>query len=211
MKSKLIAVAIAAFALFSNNIQAQTAAPKIGFTNVEVILNVLPDSKKIQNELQIYRQQLTKVLEDKNKEFQEKYQAYEKNVATWSEIIRADKEKELQGAQQSIQELQKNSEQDLQSKYQKLVSPVMIKINQAIEAIGKENGYTYILNQDAGANTTPIILYSGAEDNNVTNLVLKKLGVDPAVLVAPAKPAPQTATPAAKPATTPAAAPAKKN
>lgn len=204
MKSKLIAVAIAAFALFSNDIQAQTASPKIGFTNVDIILNVLPDSKRIQNELQIYRQQLTKVLEDKNKEFQEKYQAYEKNVATWSEIIKADKEKELQGAQQSIQELQKNSEQDLQSKYQKLVTPVMTKINQAIEAIGKENGYTYILNQDAGANTTPIILYSGAEDNNVTNLVLKKLGVDPAALVAPAKPA-------AKPAMTPAATPAKKN
>ena len=216
MKSKLIVVAIAALALFSTATQAQTTAsatPKIGWTNVDYVLNVMPDSKKIQNELQIYRQQLEKVLLDKNKEFQDKYQAYEKNAATWSEIIRADKEKELQSAQQSIQELRTNSEQDLQNKYQKLVQPVMLKIDEAIKAVGKENGFTYILNFDAGNNSTPIILYSGAEENNVTNLVLKKLGVDPAAAAAPAnKPAtqaPAQAAPANKPATTPA--PTKKN
>ncbi len=216
MKSKLIVVAIAALALFSTATQAQTTAsatPKIGWTNVDYVLNVMPDSKKIQNELQIYRQQLEKVLLDKNKEFQDKYQAYEKNAATWSEIIRADKEKELQSAQQSIQELRTNSEQDLQNKYQKLVQPVMLKIDEAIKAVGKENGFTYILNFDAGNNSTPIILYSGVEENNVTNLVLKKLGVDPATAATPttAVPSNKPATPAPAPANKPATAPVKKN
>lgn len=210
MKNTLIVAAVAVMALVGNGAKAQTT-PKIGMTNVDIVLNVLPDSKKIQNELQIYRQQLEKAMQEKGKEIQDKYQAYEKNANTWSEIIRADKEKELQSMQQQYQELQRNSEQDLQARYQKLVGPVMTKIDEAIKAVGKENGYTYIFNSDAGQNSTPIVLYSGSEENNVTPLVLKKLGVDPAVLTAP----PAAATPAAsKPAATTAPAPApapKKN
>jgi outer membrane protein len=64
---------------------------------------------------------------------------------------------------------------------------------------------------DAGAGTTPIILYAASEENNATNLILRKLGVDPdkveaaaPVGTAPAKPAATT------PATAPAAAPKKK-
>jgi outer membrane protein len=216
MKSKLIVAAAAVLALVGMSAQAQTT-PKIGWTNVDYILNVMPDSKKIQNELQIQKQQLEKVLQEKSKEFEDKYKSYEKNQATWSELIRADKEKELQTMNQSITELKQGSEQDLQNKYGKLVQPVLAKINEAINVVGKENGYTYILNMDAGANTTPIILYSGAEENNVTNLILKKLGVEPPAPQVPANvkaaaaavgttPA---ATPAAKPATTPAATPKK--
>jgi outer membrane protein len=206
MKSTLIVAAVAVLALVGMGAQAQTT-PKIGWTNVDYILNVMPDSKKIQNELQIQKQQLEKVLQEKSKEFEDKYKAYEKNQATWSELIRADKEKELQGMNQSITELKQGSEQDLQNKYQKLVQPVLAKINEAINVVGKENGFTYILNMDAGANTTPIILYSGVEENNISNLILKKLGVEP-----PTPQVPQAVKDAAAAAATkqPAAAPASK-
>jgi outer membrane protein len=69
-----------------------------------------------------------------------------------------------------------------------LIEPVLGKINTAIQEVGKANNFLYILNSDAGANTTPILLYVGSEDNNVTDLVLKQLGVDPKA-VEPAKPA----------------------
>ncbi|MNY35908.1 hypothetical protein D3C86_1703500 [compost metagenome] len=64
---------------------------------------------------------------------------------------------------------------------------------------------------DAGQGTTPIILFAASEDNNATNLILRKLGVDPDKVEAAA---PAATTPAAKPAsapaTTPATAPKKK-
>jgi outer membrane protein len=215
MKSTLIVAAVAVLALVGMGAQAQTT-PKIGWTNVDYILNVMPDSKKIQNELQIQKQQLEKVLQDKSKEFEEKYKKYEKNAPTWSELIRADMEKELQTMNQSITELKQGSEQDLQNKYQKLVQPVLAKINEAINVVGKENGFTYILNMDAGANTTPIILYSGVEENNISNLILKKLGVEPptpqvpqSVKDAAAATKQPAAAPKPAPVATPAAAPKK--
>ncbi len=79
----------------------------------------------------------------------------------------------------------------------------------------KKADFLYILNMDAGQGTTPIILFAASEENNATNLILRKLGVDPDKIEAAApagKPA-TTATPAAtaKPAATaPAATPKKK-
>ncbi len=182
MKSKLIVAVLAIIALIGTESQAQqaSAAPKIGWTNVDYVMTLLPDYKKIENELMIQQQQIEKAMQEKSKEFEDKYKAYQANASKWSEIIRADKEKELNRLQTDFQDFQRTSQESLQKKQQQLLQPVMVKIQGAIDAVGKENGYTYIFNMDAGANTTPIILFAGSEDLNVSNLILKKLGVDPA-------------------------------
>jgi outer membrane protein len=187
---------------------------------------LLPDYKKIENELQIQQQQIEKAMQEKSKEFEDKYKAYQANLSKWSEIIRADKEKELTRLQTDFQDFQRTSQESLQKKQQQLLQPVMVKIQGAIDAVGKESGYTYIFNMDAGANTTPIILFAGSEDLNVSNLILKKLGVDPVEIEKQQKAAADAAvqqlqqgqkaatTPATQPATKPAAttpAPVKKN
>ncbi|MPR34548.1 OmpH family outer membrane protein [Salmonirosea aquatica] len=190
MKKQLIAL-IAIFTIACAPLTAQTTSSgvpptKIGYTNVDFILRQLPEAKKITDELSITGAQLDKALQDKQKEFQEKLDNYNKNASNMADVIRADKEKELQGLQTSIQELQRNSEASLQTKYQQLVEPVLLKINTAINAVGEANNYRYIVNSDAGLNTTPILLYIGSEDNNVTDMVLKQMGVDPKATEAPA-------------------------
>ncbi len=183
MKKQVIAImavlAVACTPLLAQTTPATTAPTKIGYTNVDFVLGKLPESKKIQNELEITKAQLDKALQDKYKEFQEKLDNYNKNAPNMADVLKTDKEKELQNLQTSIQDLQRNSETSLQGKYQTLIEPVLAKINTAIQEVGKANNYLYILNSDAGANTTPILLYVGSEDNNVTDLVLKQLGVDP--------------------------------
>lgn len=190
MKKQVIAMMMV-FAVACTPLLAQTATTaatpvKIGYTNVDFIVSKLPESKKIENELSITKAQLDKALQDKYKEFQEKLDNYNKNGASMADVLRTDKEKELQNLQNSIQELQRNSEASLQTKYQQLIEPVLTKINTAIQDVGKANGYTYILNSDAGQNTTPILLYVGSEDNNVTDMVLKQMGVDPKATETPA-------------------------
>ncbi|WP_298360952.1 OmpH family outer membrane protein [Runella sp.] len=228
MKSKLIVALLAIGTLIGIESQAQQAAatPKIGWTNVDYVMTLLPDYKKIENELQIQQQQIEKAMQEKSKEFEDKYKAYQANLSKWSEIIRADKEKELTRLQTDFQDFQRTSQESLQKKQQQLLQPVMVKIQGAIDAVGKESGYTYIFNMDAGANTTPIILFAGSEDLNVSNLILKKLGVDPVEIEKQQKAAADAAvqqlqqgqkaatTPATQPATKPAAttpAPVKKN
>jgi len=216
MKQKLIAFLVV-MAMMSTPLFAQTTTPasgltKIGYTNIDYIIGRLPDAKKMQNELEVTKAQLDKSLGEMYKEAQEKYESYQKNGANMTEVIRADKEKELQGLQTRIQEMQTSAQTSLQNKQQQLLEPILTKVNTAIQEVGKENNFLYILNMDAGANTTPIILYAGSEEFAVSNLVLRKLGVDPDKVepAAPAKTAPAATTPAKPAATTPAATPKKK-
>ena len=215
MKQKLMAFMVV-MTIITTPLFAQTPLTKIGYTNVDLLILRLPESKKMQNELEVTKAQLDKALGETYKEAQEKYEAYQKNGANMTDVIRADKEKELQNLQTRIQEMQTNAQTSLQTKQQQLLEPILLKVNNAIQEVGKENGFLYILNMDAGANTTPIILYAGSEEYAVTNLILRKLGVDPDKVeaAAPAKAAttPAATTPAAtapaKQGTTPAAAPA---
>ena len=177
------------------NAQAQTttataptttaAGPlKLGYTNIDYVLAQTPEAKDIQNQLTIQRTQSENELKRMQKELEDKYGAYEKTAAQMTDVIKKDRETELQSLQARIQEFGRTAEQSLQSKYGQLVNPVVQKIQKAIDAVAKENGYTYVFNLDAGANTTPILLVA-PEENNITELVLKKLGIDPSKIVAP--------------------------
>jgi outer membrane protein len=205
-KVKFIVAAafLMAMSLVSN---AQTAASlKIGYTNVEYILALMPESKRIESDLKTYSSQLEAQLQQKYKDFEAKGEAYQKGASTMTEVIRADKEKELMNLRSSIEEFQKNAEVSLQKKQQSLLEPAYKKMQQAIDDVAKENGYNYVFNSDAGYGTNAILLHA-PEDGNISDLVLKKMGITPPVKGAANT---NTTTPAAnnapvKPATTPAA------
>lgn len=211
MKQKLMALLVLT-TIITTPLLAQTTPAsgltKIGYTNVDYVISKLPESKVMQNQLEVTKAQLDKALGETYKEAQEKYEAYQKNGANMTDVIRADKEKELQNLQTRIQEMQTNAQTSLQTKQQQLLEPILTKVNNAIQEVGKESGFLYILNMDAGAGTTPIILFAASEENNATPLIFKKLGVDPEKVEA-AAPATAPGTAPAKPATTtPATTPA---
>lgn len=172
MKINFLVALIALFTAFGVN--AQT---KIGYTNVDYVLGQLPDAKDVQDKLATEKTQYDKLIQEKIAEFQKSYEDLQKNAANLAPVILQDKQKSLQNKQTEIQEFQSNSEQALQLKYQSLLAPVMDKIQKAIDDVAKENGYTYVFNSDAGAGTTPVVLVAPEQDN-ITNLVLKKLGVE---------------------------------
>ncbi|TPE45214.1 OmpH family outer membrane protein [Pontibacter mangrovi] len=193
-----IKLLVAAFFLisFASFAQSNDQPLKIGYTNVEYILLQLPESKQIESNLKDHSTQLENQLKGKYAEYEAKLQAYEKGAATMDATIREDKEKELMGLNNSIQEFQRSAQQSLQQKEKSLVDPVIAKIDKAIKDVAKENGYTYVISNQA--------LLAGPEDGDISPLVLKKLGVDPAK--AQQTPEPAAAKPASKPAT-----PAKNN
>ena len=178
---------------------AQTAAPlKIGYTSVEYVLSQMPESKQIESQLKDYSTQLKNQLDTKYTEYQTKGEAFQKGAATMPDPVRADKQKELQNLQQSIQEFQQNAEASLQQKQQTLLKPALDKLQQNIDAVAEENGYTYILNSDGAS---PVLLH-GPKEGDVSDLILKKMGITPGATTAPKVATPATAAPSAVPAAT---------
>lgn len=176
MKNKWIIVL--AFLVAAVSAEAQDGGIKIGYTNVDFILSNMPEAKQIESELKVHEQQLSAQLEAKSKDFQAKVADYQQNMDNMIPEVRADKERELQGLQQSIQKFQQDAQASLQRKSGELIQPAFDKIQVAIDAVAKANGYTHILNSgqpEAGLN---IILYA-SEEYNVSDLVLKHLGIEP--------------------------------
>jgi outer membrane protein len=87
-------LSILTFILISNISFSQDL--KIGYTNVEYILSFLPETKQVQAEVQAYGTQLQNQLQSKITDFQTKADAFQKSAATMTDIIRADKQEELQ-------------------------------------------------------------------------------------------------------------------
>lgn len=214
MNKVKILVAVVCMVAMSVVSNAQTAANlKIGYTNVEYILALMPEAKRIESDLKAYSTQLESQLQTKYKDFEAKGEAYQKGAATMTEVVRADKEKELMNLRSSIEEFQKNAEVSLQKKQQSLLEPAYKKMQGAIDEVAKENGYTYVFNSDAGYGTNAILLHA-PEDGNISDLVLKKMGVTPPAKGSAAANAANntTTTPAASttPKATTPASPAKK-
>ncbi len=171
MKSRILLSA--ALSIVGLGLMAQL---KIGYTNADYILSLMPEAKQIESDLTAYETQIQNQLKAKYEEFQAKAADYQQNAATMIDAVRADKETELQNMQQEIQSFEAQAQQSLSNKRNQLVSPAYEKIGTAIEQVAKENGYTHILS--AGSAGVSVLLYAREEDN-ISNLVLQKLGIDP--------------------------------
>ena len=106
------------------------------------------------------------------KEYQTKLQDYEANQATMSNLVKQSKEKEIVDLQTRIQQFQASAEQEFEGKRAELLAPILEKIQNAINAVGKEKGYTYVLDLATGA-----AVYVGTDAVDCTPAVKAKLGI----------------------------------
>jgi len=170
MKYLLRSVFLFAFLLMMSLGYSQTNA-KLGYIDSNELLEMMPGKDSIQAALQDYGKSLENQLQTMYSEYQTKVQDYQANRNTMSDIIRQTKEKELADLETRIQTFQEQADTDLQKKQVEMLQPLLDRAKSAIEAVARENGYTYILDVGTGA-----FLYYEKGDN-IMPLVKTKLGL----------------------------------
>lgn len=160
-------------------------AQKYGHINSNDLLLAMPERKQAEATLQEYAKQLDNQIKTMSGEYEAKVQDYQKQEALMTEVIKADKVKEINDLEDRIKTFQSTAQESLQKKEQELMQPMIAKAKKAIEDVAKENGYKYVFDTSAG-----FVLYSEPSDD-ILPLVKKKLGLTDA-------PAPKT-TPAPGP------------
>ncbi len=157
--------------------QSQSSELKIGYTNVDYILSKLPEVKQIESELKTHEEQLGAQLQIKMKDFEDKYKVFVADTegGNVDPVILSDKQTELQSLQSSIQKFQQEAEKSLQQKQVELLQPAYEKIQNSIDVVAKENGYTHIFSNASGG--APVLLFATEEDD-ISKLVLANLGVN---------------------------------
>lgn len=149
---------------------AQTNA-KLGYINSAELMQVMPGKDTVEARITEYRSSLEQTMQVMYQEYQSKLQDYQTNLAGMSQIIKQTKERELQDLQTRIEQFQQSADSDLQAKQAQLFGPVTNRAKEAINAVAKENGFTYIFDLSVGA----IIYFEKGE--NILPLVKAKLGI----------------------------------
>jgi outer membrane protein len=146
-------------------------AQKFGFLNSNELLAMMPESKTMQEELQSYAKGLESQLTAMQAEYEKKVVEFQQNETSYSDVIKEDKIREIEGIQQRVVEFQKNAQQSLSEKEMELFTPIRDKAMAAIDQVAKEGNYTFIFDSGSGS-----FLYA-AESENVLSIVKKKLGL----------------------------------
>lgn len=169
--NRLFKVLFLGIALFVMSGVAQ-AQVKIAHVNSAEILDAMPEKAKAEKDLEKYYGELQTQLQNMAKEYQTKMQDYEANQATMSNLVKQSKEKEIIDIQNRIQQFQANAEQEFEGKRAELLAPILEKIQNAINTVGKEKGYTYVLDLATGA-----AVYVGTDAVDASKDVKAKLGI----------------------------------
>ena len=170
---KKITLIIISFFLISYGSLSQDT--KIGYTSIDVIIQYLPEFKGVQSEIQAYGTQLQNQLVAKENDLRSKFEDYQRTRETLNDIVRADKEQELQTLQESMQKFQSEAQTSMARKQQEVLDPLYNKIQNAIKTVAERENYSHVLEAPSGGG---ILLYA-KESSNITNLVFAELGIDP--------------------------------
>ncbi len=164
IKKLLLAIMIA----FPMCVVAQ--APKFGIVNVNSVFEAMPDKATAQTTLETASKTYEDEFKKLTEELEKKYTEFQGLAADTPESIKQRRIQEIQEFEQKIQQFRATAQQDLQRQQEQLMAPIQQKIQTAIQAVGSENGFTFIF-PDA------IPSFVGADVQDVTPLVKTKLGI----------------------------------
>lgn len=146
-------------------------AQKIGYVDLQELMQLMPDYKKANTDMEAFGKSLEDELKKMSDEFQKKVADYQKNEKLIAEPIKEVKQKELQDMQSRIQDFQQSAQENVRKKEAELLKPIIEKAKTAIGQVAKEAGYTYIFDSSVAG-----FLYK-PEGENVLPIVKKKLGI----------------------------------
>jgi outer membrane protein len=148
------------------------AQSKLAHMNSQEIIVEMQEYKdavtSLQNREKGYQDELTRISE----EFQKKYQEYIAQADSLPRNIAERREKELSDMQQRAQEFQQEAQQAMQQAQQEVMNPILQKVSDAVQAIGKADGYTYVIDL---ANSS--VTYVGTDAIDITAKIKAQLGI----------------------------------
>ena len=149
------------------------AQDKLAYIDENYVVSQLPEYKTIQEEMNAYETRVKGELDKMNEEYQTKLKDVQEKSQdpNTAQVILQAKVKELQDLEQQIVEMQRNIQQEYQAELGKKLQPVYEKMQKAVDDVSAANGNAFIFRIEA--------LYYQEEANNLSDAVLKKLGVTP--------------------------------
>ncbi len=145
---------------------------KIGYVDSNEIMSKFEEVRQVQVDLEKEQRRLESEFNSLVTQLDSLQQDYERQRLLMSETRRQEKENEIINMKKSAEKFQLNKfgpEGEIYRKQNELLKPVLSKIDDAIQKVGNEQGYDFILDAMSGA-----LLYA-LDSHNLTEDVMDEL------------------------------------
>ncbi len=152
-------------------------AQKVGYINSAQVMGLLPEVKEANSQLEVFQKQYESRIKTMVEEYQKKGMALQQRIQA-GEIAPKMQEEEiakLQAEEEIIGGMEQEMRQKLAEKQESLVSPIIKKMQDAIDVVASEDGLVYVFDASPG---NGVLLYADPT-MDVTSKVMAKMGVAP--------------------------------
>jgi outer membrane protein len=156
---------------------SSTPTLRIGYTNIERVLRLMPEAQAADSQLRAYQASLMIPLQQKQAALEKKYQEFMdlQQKGLLAPIDAEKRQQELYKLNEDIQRLQMQAEQKMLDKRAELFQPISDKLQKAIDDLAQKEGYDYIFNN---SNATGVaFLLHAPKEHDVTKRLLQQLGI----------------------------------
>lgn len=127
-----------------------TFAQKFGHVDAQSIMQAMPEFIKARGDLEAQSKEYENDLKAMQDELQRKSETYDKTKSTMNATKQQETETELQQMFTKIQQASQDYQQQLNKMQQEKLAPIMNKVTTAIQNVGKNGGYVYIMDASMG-------------------------------------------------------------
>lgn len=143
---------------------------KIAFVNTQEVFMAMPEVSNMEKQMADLNEKYKVELKQMQDEYQKKYSDFIAQQDSLTENIKLRRMQEIQDIQGRMDNFMQVAQQDVQKKQQELLQPIQEKLQKAIQDVGTEKGYTYIIDPAA-------LLFTGSNAIDATPFVRTKLGL----------------------------------
>jgi outer membrane protein len=132
-------------AIITLGFTAANAQQKIGHISTDQLLSSMPETKVMNAELEKLSKTYETELKAEQAKLQAKLKKYDSEAKTQTDQVNQQRGVEVQQDQQKLYQSSQAAKDDLTKKRNEKLKPILDKAKKAIDAVAKEQGYTYVL------------------------------------------------------------------
>ena len=167
---KIILFLCFSFAVLS--VSAQKTSFKIAYFDMDSLLEIMPDVKAVNDTIHTFSAETEKETQLMQQKLDEMIEKYEKTPVGRT-LERKAQEEDITAFQQRMTEYREARQTETEEMQNRLMEPVMEKINKTAKKIATEKGYAFVLDSSKSAAT---VIYAN-QSYNIMNEMCKELGI----------------------------------
>jgi outer membrane protein len=147
---------------------------KFGYFDRSKIFMSMPETVAASKKLDDFSKNCESELAKMKDEYQRKSSEFIAERDSLPESIKTRRMADIDKVQQGLQSFYQQSQQDIQKLQQDLITPINLKLMNAVKAVGQENNFIYIFDTSANAD---LMYWSVDKCVDATNLIRTKLNL----------------------------------